>query len=251
MDWFYHAPGQGRVGPLSADDLRTRYRDRRIERDTLVWREGMPEWQPLERVADQIDLASVVQDTRLPPPLPPVLPAAMTPVAAPAHAHNARPGYRSAAPMPAPRRMHGCVIALLIGAGLSIPLLGILAAIALPAYQQYTVRAKLASQIEGRAMLLREGTLRARQALGRCPADAGEAGVMDPAAAEGLTVGTVQDGRCAFEITVRGVDPEVDGRTLLYVAPANADSRWDCTGGDLPAPYRPAACRDTPNGTTP
>lgn len=246
MDWFYHAPGQGRVGPLSADDLRAHYRDRRLQRDTLVWREGLREWQPLDRLVDELGLHGVVQDTRLPPPLPAAMPIAMAPLGAAAgpsaRPGPARPGARNA---PAPKRMHGCLIALLVAAGLSVPMIAILAAIALPAYRDYTVRAKVRAELEPRSTALRLGIERGRAALGRCPEDPGEVGAMDAAAARGLRVGSLEDGRCAFEITLAGVDPKVDGRTVLHVAPAVPGGDWDCTGGDLPAPYRPAACRGT------
>lgn len=247
MDWFYHAPGQGRVGPLSADELRARYRDRRLQRDTLVWRDGLPEWQPLERLMDELGLRDVVQDTRLPPPLPAVMPIAMAPLGAAAAGPSARPGPSrpGARNAPAPQRMHGCLIALLVAAGLSVPMIAILAAIALPEYQKYTVRAKVAAALEPRGTALRLGIERGRSVLGRCPEDAGEAGVMDETAARGLRVGTLDDGRCAFEITLAGVDPQVDGRTVMHVAPSAPGGDWDCTGGDLPAPFRPAACRGT------
>jgi type IV pilus assembly protein PilA len=244
LDWFYHAPGEGRVGPLSAATLRERYRERRIQRETLVWREGLPEWQPLERVADQVDLFSVTPDTRLPPPLPASLPAAMTAVAtAGPRASARRPG---APARPQPRRMHGCLIALIVAGVASVPLTGIIAAIALPAYQDYTVRARTAAYLQPRITALQAGTARAQATLGRCPGDAREAGIDDSALAAGVNVGALTDGRCAFEITVAGVDPRVDGRSLLHVAPAAEGGPWDCSGGDLPARYRPTPCRTRP-----
>lgn len=239
LDWFYHAPGEGRVGPLSAAELRNRYRDRRIQRDTLVWRQGLPEWQPLERVADEVDLFSVVQDARQPPPLPAGLPASMTPAMAGVPGY-ARPAGASARPQP--RRMNGCLIALIVVGVVSVPMIAILAAIAMPAYQDYTIRAKTRAFLEPRVASLRMGTARAQATLGRCPGDLVEAGVEDTAAS-GLNVGELTDGRCAFEITIAGVHPKVDGRSLLHIAPATANGDWDCTGGDLPAPYRPAGCR--------
>lgn len=239
MTWFYHAPGEGRIGPLSADEIRARYRDRRIQRDTLVWREGLREWQPLERVADEVDLFSVTPDTSRPPPLPAAMPGPMTPVAAAAEGYG-HPGARVA--RPEPKRMNGCLIALIVAAVVSIPMIGILAAIALPAYHDYTVRAKVAAYLQPRATALRIGTEQARAGLGRCPVEPLEAG-MEGEAANGVRVGQLDDGRCAFEITVLGVDPKLDGKTILHVAPPAAGGDWDCTGGDLPAKYRMAACR--------
>lgn len=238
--WYYHAPGQGRIGPLSADDLRRHYRERRIQRDTLVWREGLPEWQPLERVADEVDLQSVTPDASLPPPLPATRPIAMTPLGAPMGGPGAARAAHAVA-APPPRRMHGCLIALLVGLALAVPGVAILAAIALPAYKDYTLRAKVAAYVEPRAALLRAGTAAAQAGLRRCPGDPLEAG-LEGDAARGVRVGELDDGRCAFEITIAGVDPAVDGRTVLHVAPADGGA-WDCTGGDLPARFRTGACR--------
>lgn len=238
MDWYYHAPGEGRIGPLSADELRKRYAERRIQRDTLVWREGMAEWQPLERIADEIDLFSVTPDTSRPPPLPAAMPSPMTPAAATARGYG-HAGHRVA--RPEPRRMNGCLIALIIGAVLAIPLFGILAAIALPAYQDYTLRTQVAAYLQPRTDALRTGTEQAIARLGHCPQEPSEAGLGD-GYAEGVRVGELDDGRCAFEITLRGVHQKVDGRTILHAAPS-AGGGWDCTGGDLPRLYRTAACR--------
>lgn len=247
MDWFYHAPGEGRAGPFSADELRRRYRERRIQRDTLVWREGLPEWQALERVADELDLFSVTPDTSLPPPLPAAPRLAMAPAMA-AGGMPAGPGRSGARAQPAPRRMNGCLVAFIVLAVVSLPLLGIVGAIAVPAYQDYVLRAKLAAWLEPRAVTLRMGLQQARQASGRCPEQAQDVGLD---AAEGLRLGELEDGRCAFEITVQGVDPKVDGRTLLYIAPPAPGGAWDCTGGDLPSSYRAAACRASASDVTP
>ena len=236
--WYYHAPGQGRIGPLSADDVRRHYRERRIQRDTLAWREGLPEWQPLERLGDELDLASVTPDASLPPPLPATRPIAMSPLAAPMPG----PGGARSVPTP-PRRMNGCLIALLVGLALAVPGLAVLAAIAMPAYRDYTLRTKVDASLEPRAGVLRAGAATAQATLRRCPGDAREAG-LDGAAAGGIRLGELDDGRCAFEITILGVDGAVDGKTVLYVAPATGGD-WDCTGGDLPARYRRAPCRAT------
>jgi type IV pilus assembly protein PilA len=245
LNWFYHAPGEGRIGPLSADELRRRYKERRIQRDTLVWREGLPEWQPLERVADEVDLFSVTPDASLPPPLPAAMPMAVAPAMAGVPARG--PGHLQ----PERKRMNGCLIALIVVAALAIPTLGILAAIALPAYNDYVGRSKVAAYVEPRAAALRLGTERARSILGRCPEEPLEAG-LEGDAAQGVRTGILDDGRCAFEITVMGVDPKVDGKTVLHVAPASAGGDWDCTGGDLPRIYRSAACRGTePDTATP
>ncbi|RPE79833.1 RDD family protein [Vulcaniibacterium tengchongense] len=55
-DWYYHVPGQGRVGPLPADAVRERYRRGEIDRDTLAWHPGVRDWQPLDRFSEQLEL---------------------------------------------------------------------------------------------------------------------------------------------------------------------------------------------------
>jgi type IV pilus assembly protein PilA len=132
-DWYYHEPGQGRVGPLSADEMRQRYRQRRIARDTLAWHEGLREWQPVERLIEELGLSGVQPDASLPPPVP-SRPAAAT-------ASHAGP-MRTAAPPPSNRS--GCVIIAIVLGVVGLFLLAILAAIALPAYQQYVERSKAA-----------------------------------------------------------------------------------------------------------
>lgn len=223
------------MGPVSADDLRALYRERRIDRDSLVWREGLREWQPLDRLAEELDLHAVTPDARHPPPLPPGI--AATPAAGvrPAAAHAGR--GRSA---PAKKPLSGCLIALIVALVLAVPGIAILAAIALPAYQDYTVRAKTDAFVSPRALALRTGVANARQALRRCPEDTGEAGLPDDLAT-GVRVGATAEGHCAFEITVAGAHSKVDGRSIIFVA--TPDGQWDCSGGDLPANYRPAPCR--------
>jgi type IV pilus assembly protein PilA len=135
-DWYYHAPGQGRVGPLSADEMRTCYRERRIARDTLAWHEGLREWQPLERLIEELGLSGVQPDASLPPPVPP-RPAAAT-------ASHAGPMRGTVAP-PSSRRT-GCIIAAIVIGVFGLFVLGIVAAIAVPAYQDYVKRAKAAQQ---------------------------------------------------------------------------------------------------------
>ncbi len=82
-NWYYHDPSQGRVGPIDTDTVREHFRAGRIQRDTLVWREGLREWQPLQRLEHEFGLGAT------PPPLPPgvanaatdAAPAAATPTA--------------------------------------------------------------------------------------------------------------------------------------------------------------------------
>lgn len=242
--WYYHDPDQGRVGPCPAEEVRRRFRDRRIQRDTPVWREGLAGWVPLAQVAAELDLDPVTPDTLLPPPLPP--------------AASATSGRAARPAAPPQRRMSGCLIALLVGVGLAVPLVGILAAIAVPAYDDYTVRARVAAtvaQIEATPLKAAiAGHLADDMA---CPDNASA----DIAAAlrqlaqsahvEAVHVGTLEGGTCAFEVTLRGIGAQADGRTVLFEARRAGDQfDWDCSGGDLPARFRPRQCRPTQKDPT-
>jgi hypothetical protein len=57
MNWYYVEGGQqaGPVGDAQLDDLA---RQGRIAADTLVWREGMPNWQPLQSVRAGVAVAA-------------------------------------------------------------------------------------------------------------------------------------------------------------------------------------------------
>jgi len=46
MNWFYSIDGQ-QLGPVSDSQLDELLGSAKINRNTLVWREGMTDWQPL------------------------------------------------------------------------------------------------------------------------------------------------------------------------------------------------------------
>ena len=51
MIWYY-ADGANRVGPIEEKVLDELIASGKVGRETLVWREGMPSWQPLRVVRD-------------------------------------------------------------------------------------------------------------------------------------------------------------------------------------------------------
>lgn len=246
-DWYYHDPVQGRVGPLSADQLRARYVDRRVQRDTLAWHAGAREWQPLERYAEELQLHTVTPDASQPPPLPPASPAA---AAAPMATMRPYPGGHAAFEHPGPppkRGLSGCAIAAIVVAALAVPVLAILAAIAIPAYNDYTIRAKTTAGLVGAAPAMQRAVAEFAAQHGRCPGNDDFAPLVRQFAtvARPATVrfGALANGHCAFEFTLRG-NAAVEGRTWLHEAHRDGDLlRWDCSGGDLPDRYRPPACR--------
>ncbi len=49
MNWYYADAGQQK-GPVSDMEFTTLIRDGRVNAETLVWKEGQPDWQPLGKV---------------------------------------------------------------------------------------------------------------------------------------------------------------------------------------------------------
>ncbi|MCC7249205.1 MAG: DUF4339 domain-containing protein [Lysobacter sp.] len=149
--WYYHSPGQGRIGPLRVEELQQHYRERRMALDTLVWREGMREWQPADRLIDELGLIGIKPDDALPPPVPHGQPLSIVEVDDERFARNDSksgtpwPSAPQQAP-PAKSGMSGCLIAVIAIGVVGVVLIAILAAIALPAYKDYVDRTKRAQQ---------------------------------------------------------------------------------------------------------
>ena len=255
-DWYYHAPGRGKVGPLSADEMRAHYRSRQIGRDTLAWHEGLREWQPLERLIEELGLTGVAQDMRQPPPVPP------PPAATASHASATR---RNAEPPPS--RRTGCLIAavVLVVGGLAV--LGFLAAVAVPAYQDYLKRAKAVQAAQPKSFdadEMADADARARRMVteamrtfyaangNTCPDELEFEKVQlrdrDVVGPDGKGWGNValsksQDGMCAYTVDFHGLGPDVENRTVNYaVSLRGADVDIVCTAGTLTPPHLPPHC---------
>lgn len=244
-EWYYHDPAQGRVGPHTAEAIRARFRDRRIQRETLVWHAGLREWQPLSTLVVELDLVGVQPDASVPPPLPPDMPRAST-ARAGSHA-----SHRPDRPRAAPARkggLPGCAIVALVAAALTVPLIGILAAIAVPAYRDYVVRSKTHSSVFGASLAIQRQVDAWSRSTGRCPVTDDMAPIVRQLSRAmprtTLRFGAVEGDRCSFEFTLNGIDPRTDGKTWLFVSyESDEGPAWDCSGGDLPARFRPAPCR--------
>ncbi len=157
--------------------------------------------------------------------------------------------------VPPKRGLSGCAIAAIICAGLGvvmIPVVAILAAIAIPQYQDYVVRSKVMEGIDGvRAVLPSIETHQAET--GACPDNAaigisdgrdGRFGRYVSAVSVGASTEAHDVDTCQIELRFDALGPASEaGSTLIYRQSADG---WDCTSGTLPERYRPNECRTTP-----
>ena len=227
-DWYYSAGNDQRQGPLATDALIALFRQGRIGLDTLVWRDGQAQWQPLADFAQDLGLASPT-GSPLPPPLP-----------------SATANLSRATPAPAPRRgLSGCMIALIVAGVLAIPMVAILAAIALPAYQEYVMRAKVAGALATTAPYKSAVSSHwARE--GSCP-DNDTPDFMPPgryAAGDvaSVTFGEFESGQCGMEmrLALPGNDT-LDGKAV-WLEYDPSDESWQCSS-EIEDRYLPASCR--------
>ncbi|WP_119355241.1 pilin [Azohydromonas sediminis] len=122
-----------------------------------------------------------------------------------------------------------------------VAIIGILAAVALPAYQDYTARAQVSEGV---------------QLLGGLKTPIAEAYSQDAATACAIPTGSVITGKyvdtivatgdatsCALEATFKatGVNAKVISKNLEFTYNAGAGT-WACTGSNLPAEIRPKIC---------
>ncbi|HBB6896444.1 pilin [Legionella pneumophila] len=121
-----------------------------------------------------------------------------------------------------------------------VAIIGILAAIAIPAYQDYTIRARVTEglTLADSAKLAVSETAITNNAL---PATQAATGYVSPAATPNVQSIAIGAGG-VITITYTAA---AGGGTIIMTPTlqANGDVTWTCTAGTLLAKYRPASCR--------
>ncbi len=128
-----------------------------------------------------------------------------------------------------------------------VAIIGILAAVAIPAYQDYIAR----SQVTEAVYLVQSGKVPLAEYFGNFgvwPSTASD--VMGTTAGKYLSSITITAGagtsnlNLAVTATMRGtgVNTAVAGSTLILTT-ADGGKSWDCTTGSITPKYRPASCR--------
>ncbi len=214
ISWFYADNQRQQQGPVADSWLNSAYQRGEVTANTLVWREGMPQWLPLSRVAAEL---GIVMNNP-----PPAMPQQQMP----------RP------PVAAKSGSSGClIIGIILLVGLVV-VGGILAAIAIPAYQDYVGRAKVVNaRFQGNAL---KGDVAAfYTGQGRCPVNDDE-GFNPPTSYSSteiasINIGALDDGRCAIQILFNNLgSPNTQGAELVLAM--DGDLQWTETS-TLPERY--------------
>lgn len=129
----------------------------------------------------------------------------------------------------------------------TVAVVAILAAIAIPAYQDYVVRSQVAEGAvlaDGSKVAVAEYYANS----GKLPHDNAQAGVADAASITGNYVSSVKidDGRITVTYGNKANAPIRDEVLMFVPAPEEGVMRWSCgsaAGSTIASKYRPAACR--------
>ena len=123
-----------------------------------------------------------------------------------------------------------------------VAIIGILAAVAIPAYQDYTIRAKVT---EGLSLASAGKTAVSEyfSANGTLPDDTTKAGMALPDDRSGNSVDHVTVGTNGVITVVFSTKTIATQEIKLTPKTSAGKVVWDCTAGNLEGKYRPSSCR--------
>jgi type IV pilus assembly protein PilA len=127
-----------------------------------------------------------------------------------------------------------------------VAIIGILAALAVPAYQDYAVRAKVKEGLD-LAGPAKTAVSEFWSSKTRMPGSNVSAGVPTATSITGKYVTSIGvSGAGLITVTYNSVESKISGDTITMTpttAGGGATVLWNCTGGNVEPKYRPAECR--------
>jgi len=236
--WFYAESSREHRGPVPREEIAALFHSGHISADTLVWRQGLGDWQPLRGLADELGLHEqaappVTVNPASVPPLPPPMPSRS---AHPATAATRKPGMSG-------WTIFG-IIAAVVGVGL-LAIVGVLAAIAFPAYQEYVSRARLA-RVEAQLAPLKVEAEQFVLSHQRCPNNGDEGFGTPESYASGdiaqVNIGDSDEGLCGLEARLHMPDRKlIDGKSI-WLDYDTQSATWACSS-DVADKHLPLDCR--------
>ena len=124
-----------------------------------------------------------------------------------------------------------------------VAIIGILAAVAIPAYQDYTVRTKVSEGLS-LASGAKTSVAETRLSAGAWPGDNTTAGLTPAGSILGNNVSGVDVGANGTITITYSNDAAIAGSTVVLTPSMTGGSvSWSCTGGDVDPRFRPSNCR--------
>lgn len=121
-----------------------------------------------------------------------------------------------------------------------VAIIGILAAVAIPAYQDYTTRAKVSEGV-AMAAAAKASVSEFRISLAAWPDNNTSAGITSP---DTNYVTAVAVDNSTITVSFKSAAGVTAGSTIVFRGTLSGGSvTWTCTGGDVDDKYRPANCR--------
>jgi type IV pilus assembly protein PilA len=126
-----------------------------------------------------------------------------------------------------------------------ITIIALLTALAIPAYQNYTIRTKL-GEVFTLASAAKTNVTAFYQEIGQWPDDNAQAGLDEPEALKGHYVAAIRvDGPQISVVLGDNLSEALSGKTVVFLAEANAAGQvlWGCEGKEIEGKYLPSDCR--------
>lgn len=128
-----------------------------------------------------------------------------------------------------------------------VAIIGILAAVAIPAYQDYTVRARV-SEVLGIAAKDKGSVSEYFITMGKMPANASAAGVSTSTGQSDYLDSIVYTSNTTsttliYDINQTAIGADTNGNVTFTASGSKDGVEWSCTDSSLPGKYLPANCR--------